>query len=59
MWSKLPRRSLQSSITAPTYSFGTMTEALMYGSSTSSISSGMSDGLCTSTQSAPGRGRTR
>ena len=38
MWSKLPRRSLQSSITAPTYSLGTMTEALMYGSSTSSIS---------------------
>ena len=39
MWSNLPRRSLQSSITAPTYSFGTITEALMYGSSTSSISS--------------------
>ena len=51
MWSKLPRRSLQSSITAPTYSFGTMTDALMYGSSTSSTSSGISAGLCTSIQS--------
>ena len=35
MWSKRPRRSLFSSITAPTYSFGTMIDALMYGSSTS------------------------
>ena len=48
MWSKRPRRSLQSSITAPTYSLGTMTDALMYGSSTSSNASGMSDGVCTS-----------
>ena len=59
MWSKLPRRSLQSSITAPTYSFGTITDALMYGSSTSSIATGMSDGLWTSTQSAAFCGRTR
>ena len=51
MWSKRPRRSLQSSITAPTYSFGTITEALMYGSSTRSISFGMSAGLCTSISS--------
>src|SRR5438105_6784554 len=36
MWSKRPRRSLFSSITVPTNSFGTMIEALMYGSSTSS-----------------------
>ena len=42
----------QSSITAPTYSFGTMIEALMYGSSTSSNASGRSDGVCTSTHSA-------
>ena len=55
MWSKRPRRSLQSSITAPTYSFGTMTDALMYGSSTDSISFGISAGLCTSSQSPPGR----
>ena len=34
MWSKRPRRSLFSSITVPTYSFGTMIEARMYGSST-------------------------
>ena len=59
MWSKLPRRSLQSSITAPTYSFGTITEALMYGSSTASISFGMSAGLCTSIHSPPGRAWTR
>ena len=51
MWSKRPRRSLHSSITVPTYSFGTMIEALMYGSSTSSIASGMSDGVCTSVHS--------
>ena len=51
MWSKRPRRSLFSSITAPTYSFGTMIDALMYGSSTSSNASGMSDGVCTSIQS--------
>ena len=38
-------------MTAPTYSFGTMIDALMYGSSTSSSSSGISDGVCTSTQS--------
>ena len=49
MWSKVPRRSLQSSITAPTYSFGTMIDALMYGSSTRSSSRGISAGLCTST----------
>ena len=59
MWSKLPRRSLQSSITAPTYSLGTITDALMYGSSTASNSFGISAGLCTSTHSASGRGRTR
>ena len=35
---KVPRRSLLSSITAPTYSFGTMIDASTYGSSTSSIS---------------------
>ena len=29
MWSNLPRRSLFSSITAPTYSFGTITDALI------------------------------
>ncbi len=51
MWSKLPRRSLFSSITAPTPSFGTMIEARTYGSSTCSISRGISDGLCTSTSS--------
>ena len=58
MWSNLPRRSLQSSITAPTYSFGTITDALMYGSSAASISAGMSAGLCTSTQ-PPFRSWTR
>ena len=36
MWSKRPRRSLFSSITAPTSSFGTMIDARTYGSSTSS-----------------------
>ena len=51
MWSKRPRRSLLSSITAPTCSFGTMIDALTYGSSTSSTSRGISDGLCTSTSS--------
>ena len=51
MWSNLPRRSLFSSITAPTNSFGTMIEALMYGSSTSSNASGRSDGVCTSIHS--------
>ena len=51
MWSKRPRRSLFSSITAPTYSFGTMIDALMYGSSTRSSSRGISAGLCTSTHS--------
>ena len=59
MWSKRPRRSLQSSITAPTYSFGTITDDLMYGSSTDSISFGISAGLCTSSQSPPGRAWTR
>ena len=54
MWSKRPRRSLLSSITAPTYSFGTMIDALMYGSSTSSTSRGISAGLCTSTHSPLG-----
>src|SRR3989442_310767 len=63
MWSKRPRRSLQSSITAPTYSFGTITVALMYGSSTRSSSRGISAGLCTSTSSPvrvwPAHGRQR
>ena len=36
----------------PTNSFGTITDALMYGSSTSSSSAGISDGLCTSRQLA-------
>ena len=54
----MPRRSLLSSITVPTYSFGTMIEARMYGSSTSSSSAGISDGLCTSRQS-PFRSSTR
>ena len=58
MWSKRPRRSLFSSITVPTNSFGTMIEARMYGSSTSSYSFGMSEGVCTSTQSPCG-GLTR
>ena len=49
MWSNAPRRSLFSSITAPTCSFGTMIDAFTYGSSTSSSSRGISDGLCTST----------
>ncbi len=35
MWWKRPRRSVFSSITAPTCSFGTMVVARMYGSSTS------------------------
>ena len=48
MWSKRPRRSLFSSITDPTKSFGTIVVARMYGSSTSSTSAGMSAGLCTS-----------
>ena len=39
---------MHSSITAPTYSRGTMTDALMYGSSIVSISGGISAGLCTS-----------
>ena len=52
MWSNVPRRSLFSSITAPTYSFGTMIDALTYGSSTSSNSRGKSAGLCTSSQLA-------
>ena len=51
MWSNLPRRSLFSSITVPTNSFGTMIDALMYGSSTSSNASGRSAGVCTSTHS--------
>ena len=59
MWSKRPRRSLHSSITVPTYSFGTITDALMYGSSTSSNASGMSDGVCTSIQFGLFRPRTR
>ena len=53
MWSKRPRRSLFSSITAPTYSFGTMIDALMYGSSTASTSRGISAGLCTSSHRRP------
>ena len=52
MWSNVPRRSLQSSITAPTYSFGTMIDARTNGSSTSSTSRGNSAGLCTSSQLA-------
>ena len=59
MWSKRPRRSLQSSITAPTYSLGTITCALMYGSSISSTASGMSDGVCTSRHSVAFCARTR
>ena len=59
MWSKRPRRSLFSSITAPTNSFGTMIEARMYGSSTSSNASGRSDGVCTSTHSSSFIARTR
>ncbi len=51
MWSKRPRRSVASSITGPTKSFGTITDARMYGSSTSSTSLGISAGLCTSTTS--------
>jgi hypothetical protein len=43
---------LFSSITAPTPSFGTMIDAFTYGSSTSSTSRGISDGLCTSTSLA-------
>ena len=48
-----PRRSWQSSITAPTNSFGAMIEAWMNGSRISSIvpGSGMSEGLCTSSSS--------
>ena len=38
MWSKRPRRSLHSSITGPTPSFGTMIDARTYGSSTRSRS---------------------
>ena len=49
----MPRRSLFSSITAPTYSFGTMIDAFTYGSSTSSTSAGNSAGLCTSSHSVP------
>ena len=59
MWSNLPRRSLFSSMTAPTNSFGTMIDALMYGSSTSSNASGRSDGVCTSTHSESFSARTR
>ena len=49
MWSKVPRRSFASSMTAPTYSLGTITDAFTYGSSTCSSSRGISAGLCTST----------
>ncbi len=41
-------------MTVPTYSFGTMIEARMYGSSTVSSSRGISAGLCTSTTSPVG-----
>ena len=54
MWSKRPRRSLQSSITWPTPSFGTTIDARTYGSSTRSRSGGISAGLCTSTTSPAG-----
>ena len=42
-------------MTGPTYSFGTMIDALMYGSSTTSSSRGISAGLCTSTHSPTSR----
>ena len=51
MWSKTPRRSWHSSMTVPTCSFGTITLALTYGSSTCSMrpESGICEGLRTST----------
>src|SRR6266496_2572443 len=58
MWSNVPRRSLHSSITAPTYSLGTMIDAFTNGSSTSSTSRGNSAGLCTSSHS-PSRSLSR
>ena len=58
MWWNRPRRSVFSSMTAPTCSLGTMIVARMYGSATSSTSAGKSDGLCTST-SCPAFVRTR
>ena len=58
MWSNTPRRSWHSSMTVPTYSFGTITLALTYGSSTCSMrpASGICEGLRTSTTS-PADGR--
>ena len=53
MWSNSPRRSCASSMIVPTYSFGTITVAWTYGSSSSSMrfASGICDGLWTSTSS--------
>ena len=52
-----PRFSWQSSITAPTYSFGVRIDARIIGSRISAMraGSGMSDGLCTSSDLAVGQ----
>ena len=50
MWSNSPRRSWASSMTVPTNSLGTISEAFTYGSRVSTIAfaSGICEGLCTS-----------